>query len=153
VVGVINHVMSDEMYLAVRGEGAFCNGQRLEVSRVATLSDALVATGFPYWIHQRTGLILENVERFLTRCHGVRRAGAAALDLCGVAAGQYDGYWEDTLSSWDICAGALLVREAGGRLTDYDGNEVEIPTAHVVASNGRVHEEMVELVRGRYSVK
>ena len=110
-----------------------------------------MATGFPYWIHKRTGLILENVERFLSRCHGVRRAGAAALDLAGVACGHYDGYWEDTLCSWDVAAGVLLVREAGGRVTDYDGNEVEIPTGHIVASNGRIHDEMVGLVRGRYS--
>lgn len=152
VVGVIYHVMPDEMYSAVLGQGARLNDLPLRVSQAETLQDSLLATGFPYWISRQQEPVLSNLARFLPLAHGIRRAGAASLDLAMVAAGRYDGYWEQSLQSWDVAAGILLVREAGGRVSDYDGHQGAIHDDHLIASNGRIHEAMVDLLRGRYQV-
>ena len=152
VVGVIYHVSPDDMYVAVRDGGATLNGEPLRVSQAETLRSSLLATGFPYWIGRSLEPVLGNLARFLPLAHGIRRAGAASLDLAMVAAGRYDGYWEQSLQSWDVAAGVVLVREAGGQVTTYDGEAVEVPEDHLVASNGRIQDAMVELLRGRYHV-
>lgn len=150
VAGAVYHVMTDEMFWATEGQGAYLNGERIHVSRAERLEETLLATGFPYWVHSSTTTILRNMEPFLKRAHGVRRAGSAALDLAYVACGRFDGYWEEGLNTWDVAAGALLVREAGGRVTDYDGHREVLPTRHIVASNGRIHDAMVGVVAGHY---
>ncbi len=150
VAGVIYHVMLDEMYWAAEGQGAWLNGERIHVSEVSTLTDSMLATGFPYWIHQERETIIANLEAMLVVSQGVRRPGVASLDLASVACGRFDGYWEESLGTWDVAAGIVLVREAGGRVTDYDGAPAALPHRHIVASNGRVHEPMVDIVRGRY---
>ncbi|MSR46513.1 MAG: inositol monophosphatase [Planctomycetes bacterium] len=136
LVGVVHAAALRETYHAVRGGGAFRNGERLAVSRRGELKEALLATGFCY---QRNEVAENNVREFsdlVLRCRDVRRLGSAALDLALVAAGHYDAYWEPWLNSWDIAAGTLLVREAGGRVCDLAGGDAMLRRGDVFASNG-----------------
>jgi myo-inositol-1(or 4)-monophosphatase len=138
----------DELFTAIRGRGAFLNGRPLRVSSQTRLDQAFLATGFPYDIRRSRRNNIDNFARFATRCLAVRRAGAAALDLAYVAAGRFDGFWELKLRPWDIAAASLIVEEAGGRITGLDGHRWRLPVRDVVASNGRVHGEMLEVLRG-----
>lgn len=137
-----------ELFTAERGEGAFVNGQRLAVSVTTSLMDALLVTGFPYDVQIKATTLVALFAAFLERARAVRRLGSAALDLCYVAAGRFDGFWEQTLKPWDVAAGALIVAEAGGRVTGMDGSPFDPVAAHLVASNGLVHDEMLEVIRG-----
>ena len=142
IAGVIYDPSRDEMFAAERGGGARLNGQSIHVSATARLAECLVATGFPshkrhknpniYFYHQLT-----------LRTHGVRRAGSAALDLCCVASGRFDGFWEFNLNPWDTAAGVLLVEEAGGRVTNFSGGSFQLSSRETLASNGLVHEALV----------
>jgi myo-inositol-1(or 4)-monophosphatase len=136
----------DELYTAERGRGAWLNATRLRVSGTATLLDALLVTGFPYSVHEEAEETLGLFGAFISRARAVRRLGSAALDVCYVAAGRTDGFWEQGLSAWDIAAAALLVEEAGGRITDLDGGRFEARTGRLVASNGHVHDEMLSTI-------
>jgi len=152
VAGVVYDPTRDEMFSAALGSGARLNGAPIHVSVTANLGECLFATGFPsqkrhknpniYFYHQLT-----------LRTHGVRRAGSAALDLCNVAAGRFDGFWEFNLNPWDTAAGVLMVEEAGGRVTDFAGGEFQIASRETLASNGRVHDALVhefqEIFAGR----
>ena len=152
VAGVIYDPTRDEMFSAELGSGARLNGQAIHVSATANLGECLVATGFPsqkrhknpniYFYHQIT-----------LRTHGVRRAGSAALDLCNVASGRYDGFWEFNLNPWDTAAGVLMVEEAGGKVTDFSGGQFQIASRETLASNGPVHaallREFKEIMAGR----
>ena len=135
-----------ELFTAERGEGAFVNGTRLRVSATARLIDSLLVTGFPYDVHERLGPLLELFGAFLGQARAVRRLGSAALDLCYVAAGRFDGFWEQHLKPWDVAAGALIVAEAGGRMTGMDGSPFDPVAAHLLASNGRIHDEMLRVI-------
>jgi myo-inositol-1(or 4)-monophosphatase len=142
VAGTIYDPTRDELFVAELGGGARLNGELMRVSSVATLAECLVATGFPshkrhknpniYFYHQLT-----------LRSHGVRRAGSAALDLCCVAAGRFDGFWEFNLNPWDTAAGVLIVEEAGGRVTDFSGGPFQISSRETLASNGLVHHALI----------
>ncbi len=147
VVGVAYDPLRDELYAATKGGGATLNGQPIRVSPLPRLADALLATGFPY--NRRTAEDNNTVrlDHFLRRAQGVRRAGAAVLDLCYVAAGRVEGYWELGVKPWDVAAGILLVQEAGGRVTDFTGARVPIEGDTIVASNGLIHEEMLRVIR------
>ena len=145
-VGAIFDPTRRELFTAERGEGAFLNGMPLQVSKTATILDALLVTGFPYDVHQQLAHLLEMFGGFLGRARAVRRLGSAALDLCYVASGRFDGFWEQHLKPWDVAAGALIVREAGGRITGMDGTPFDPAAAHLVASNGLVHEEMLNVI-------
>jgi myo-inositol-1(or 4)-monophosphatase len=147
-VGAVYDTSRRELFTAVRGEGARLNGQPLAVSETGTLIDALIVTGFPYDVHQKAGDLVALFGAFLSRARAVRRLGSAALDLCYVAAGRFDAFWEQHLKPWDVAAGALIVEEAGGRVTGMDGSPFDAAAAHLVASNGRVHEEMLTVIRG-----
>ncbi|NPA49364.1 MAG: inositol monophosphatase [Thermodesulfobacteria bacterium] len=147
VLGVVYHVMLDELFWAERGKGAFLNGKALKVSRVSSLKDAVLATGFPYGIHEQPDKVVGAFRDFLIKAQGVRRAGAAALDLAYVACGRFDGFWEPLLKPWDTAAGILLVEEAGGRVTNYLGEAYDPFQNHILASNGLIHEEMVPITR------
>jgi myo-inositol-1(or 4)-monophosphatase len=146
VVGVVYNPIAEEMFTAVRGEGAFLNQKRIHVSTIDTLSTSLVATGFP--TNQREqSLNIRYYWEFTLRTHGVRRDGSAALDLASVACGRFDGFWEFGLKSWDTAAGALLVREAGGTVARFASGAPYRPgEPDVVASNGRIHPEMQKLL-------
>lgn len=135
-----------ELFTAERGRGAFLNGSPVRVSSSGALIDALLVTGFPYDVQQRTGEMLALFGGFLETARAVRRLGSAALDLCYVACGRFDGFWEEYLRPWDVSAGALIVAEAGGRVTGMDGSPFDSRAAHLIASNGRVHEAMREVI-------
>ncbi len=136
-----------ELYTAARGVGAFLNGQRLHVSSARELVDAMLVTGFPYDVHRRVDEIVGLFGEFVGRAQAVRRLGSAAIDLCYVAAGRMDGFWETDLKAWDIAAGALLVAEAGGRVTGTDGAPFVSRDGHVLATNGHLHDAMVDVIR------
>ena len=146
-VAVVYDPLLDELFRAVRGDGAWLGDRRLAVSRRDDLGQALLATGFSYDVHRSRE---DNVDRFvqlLKAARGIRRDGSAALDLCYVAAGRLDGYWELKLHAWDVAAGILLVEEAGGRVSDMRGERPPASGAEVVASNGRIHEALLAKLR------
>ena len=136
----------DELFTAERGRGAWLNGQPMRVSGVPELVDALLVTGFPYTVHTDPEETLGLFGRFITRSRAVRRLGSAALDVCYVAAGRMDGFWEQGLGPWDIAAAALLVEEAGGRSSDLDGRPFKVRTGRLLATNGHLHEQMLTTI-------
>jgi len=141
LAGVVAHVRTGERYLAVKGGGAWLGGQRLAVSRVTDPKLSLIGTGFPYSELGQLPLYARQFAAVIEGSGGLRRPGSAALDLCDVAAGRFDGFWELALSPWDVAAGALLVREAGGVITDHDGGaDVVSRRGSVVAGNPAIHE-------------
>ncbi len=144
--GAIYNPVLDEMFTASRGGGAFCNGGPVHVSTADALDASLLSTGFPYDIRTSRNNNLDNFREFALRAQGVRRAGSAALDFCSVAAGRFDGFWEISLHPWDCAAGFLLVREAGGRVSDFSGGEGSIYTPEMIASNGKIHNEMLAVL-------
>ena len=147
VLGLVFNPVMDERFEALDGGGAFLNGSPIRVSRVSRLVDSLVATGFPYSIHEHSETIVQRLHQVLVRAQGIRRLGSAALDLCYLAAGRFDAYWEEGLKPWDTAAASVIVKEAGGRMTDYDGNPFSPYLPTVAASNALVHEAMLEALR------
>ncbi len=146
VAGVVHDPSRLETFSAVRGGGAFLNGEPVAVSKADSLTRSIIATGFPY---DRATSPVNNVAEFdqvVTRVQGIRRGGSAALDLSYVACGRLDGFWELKLKPWDMAAGMLLVQEAGGRITDRHGNATTVYTDSIVATNGRLHEILVGLL-------
>jgi myo-inositol-1(or 4)-monophosphatase len=136
-----------ELFTAERGGGAFLNGRPLHVSSAAALVDAVVVTGFPYDVHRRVDEIVGLFAAFVGQARAVRRLGSAAIDLCYVAAGRMDGFWESDLKPWDIAGGALIVAEAGGRITNMDGSPFGSRRGHVLATNGALHGPMLDVIR------
>ena len=135
--------LRDHTYAAARGCGATLDGAPLRVSTVDRLGDALLLTGFAYDRRERADFYLRYVKAFLETSQGIRRAGAAALDLCHIAAGRADGFWEFHLSPWDVAAGVLIVEEAGGRVTDMGGAPLDVDRPQLLATNGLVHDAMI----------
>ena len=135
-----------ELFTAERGVGAFVNGNRLHVSGTGALIDALLVTGFPYDVHTRSEDLVGLFGAFLGRARAVRRLGSAALDLCYVAAGRFDAFWEQFLKPWDVAAGALILEEAGGRITGMDGAAFDLSAGHLVASNGAIHADALRVI-------
>lgn len=146
-VGAVYDPTRRELFTAERGQGAFLNGTRLEVSSTVSLGDALLVTGFPYDVHTTADELLALFGAFLREARAVRRLGSAALDLCYVAAGRFDSFWEQHLQPWDVAAGALIVAEAGGRISGMDGTPFDADAAHLVASNGGIHDQMLDVIR------
>ncbi len=144
VAGVIYDPLRDEMFSAARGAGATLNGRTISVSKTMTLQESLIATGFPSHKRHRSPNV-HFYQEFTLRSHGVRRAGSAALDLAYIACGRLDGYWEFKLNPWDTSAGVLLVEEAGGRITHFDGSAFTLDSREVFATNGHIHAEMQSL--------
>jgi len=145
-LGVIFHPVMDELFSAVKGQGARLNGRKIAVSARRPLKSCLLATGFPY---DRTRTNENNFDHFIAfqlAARAVRRAGAAALDLAYVAAGRLDGYWECKLNPWDVAAGMLLVREAGGTVTNHGGEPYAVADHRILASNGLIHHEMLHIL-------
>jgi myo-inositol-1(or 4)-monophosphatase len=142
-VGAVFDPTRQELFTAERGVGAWLNGQPLGVSATGTLIDALLVTGFPYTVRSDLDRVLRVFGAFLARARAVRRLGSAAIDLCYVAAGRIDGFWEENLQPWDTMAGALIVQEAGGTVTGVDGSPWDASDRHILASNGALHDEMV----------
>jgi myo-inositol-1(or 4)-monophosphatase len=142
IAGVIYDPTRDELFSAERGKGAHLNGEAIHVSKTHALQESLVATGFPsHKRHKNPNIYF--YHQITLRSHGVRRAGSAALDLCNVASGRFDGFWEFNLNPWDTAAGVLLVEEAGGQVSRFDGARFELDSRETVASNGLIHAELL----------
>ncbi len=152
IAGVVYDPTRDELFTAEQGRGAHLNGKPIHVSKATQLKECLVATGFPsHKRHKNPNIYF--YHQITLRTHGVRRAGSAALDLCNVASGRFDGFWEFNLNPWDTAAGVLIVEEAGGRVSRFDGSPFEIDSRETLASNGLVHDALVhefqEIFAGR----
>jgi myo-inositol-1(or 4)-monophosphatase len=148
VVAAIYDPTRKELFTAERGHGAWLNGSPLRVSSAATLIDSLLCTGFPYNVQRDSEGLVELFGKFLTVSRAVRRLGSAAIDLAYVAAGRLDGFWEHALHPWDVAAGALIVQEAGGRVTNLTGGSYSSRSGNVVASTGLIQGAMVEIIQG-----
>jgi myo-inositol-1(or 4)-monophosphatase len=146
LMGVVYDPMRDEMFSAVKDEGARLDGKALHVSRVDDLNKSLVATGFPYDIRESEVNNIDHFNHFLVRVQAIRRCGSAAMDLCYIACGRFDGFWELKLHPWDVAAGALVVQEAGGRITDFQNREFSVFGSEILATNGLIHDQMVEVL-------
>jgi myo-inositol-1(or 4)-monophosphatase len=147
MLGVVYNPCTQELFEGAKGAGAFLNQRPLTVSRATKLIDSLLATGFPYTVHQNPGDLIKRFGNLTLRGRGVRRMGSAALDLCYVAAGRFAGFWEQDLNPWDTAAGAFLVEEAGGRVTDFEGSPFNPFLKTVVASNSLIHEDLLAALR------
>jgi myo-inositol-1(or 4)-monophosphatase len=146
LLGAVYDPTRDELFTAVAGQGAYLNGARIHVSAVQRLDQALLATGFAYDIRETPANNLDHFARFALRAQGLRRTGTAALDLCYVAAGRFDGFWELKLQPWDMAAGTVILREAGGRVSNFKGGPLSIYDQELVASNGLIHEDMLAVL-------
>lgn len=149
-IGVIYDPSRDEMFAAERGEGALLNDRRISVSNIQDLNSAMLCTGFPYNVRERPNFT-RDFAKFTMESQAVRRDGSAALDLAYLACGRFDGFWEEGLKAWDVAAGVLLIEEAGGTVTDFEGQPLKIDTPKVytpkvLASNGLVHEAMIRVL-------
>jgi myo-inositol-1(or 4)-monophosphatase len=146
VAGAVYDPLRDELFTAERGAGAHLNGRRLHVSRSSNLLRSLLITGFPYDLRDNLTRKLRLFNRFMGEARAIRRDGAAALDLCYVAAGRADGFWEERLQPWDMMAGVVLIEEAGGRVSRFDGSPLGLEADQVLATNGILHDQMLEVL-------
>lgn len=147
VVGAVFDPNRQELFTAERGVGAWLNGAPLRTSSTAALIDAVLVTGFPYDVHRTLDEVIGLFSAYVGEARAVRRLGSAAIDLCWVAAGRMDGFWEERLQPWDTRAGALLVQEAGGQVSGLDGGPWDPAGGHLIASNGHLHQAMVQVAR------
>ncbi|MFQ5450858.1 MAG: inositol monophosphatase family protein [Nitrospinaceae bacterium] len=147
VVGVVYNPSLDELFAAEKGQGATLNSEPISVSAISDLKESLLVTGFTPEVVRSPNNNLKEFSRFLKACQALRRPGSAAIDLCYTAMGRFEGFWEMRLHPWDVAAGVLLVREAGGEVTRLDGSPFSIYDRDVLASNGRVHQDMVRILR------
>ncbi|MCF8262178.1 MAG: inositol monophosphatase [Melioribacteraceae bacterium] len=147
IYGVVYDVMRDVCYSAEKGKGAFANDRKITVNDNDNLNHSLLVTGFPYNISENPSGAFEKFVSFLKVARGVRRLGSAAIDFCYVAEGAFDGFWEVSLNPWDVSAGILIVREAGGMVTDFSMKEINSSSIQFLASNGKIHKSMVEILQ------
>ncbi len=145
-VGIVLNPVSGELFTAVREKGAELNGHPIRVSAQTRLSDSLLVTGFPYDAKACTDPLMTRFERCLSAAQGVRRLGSAAIDLCYVACGRFEGFWEEGLKPWDTAAGALIAREAGGSVTNFSGSHYGIMDKELLATNGHIHKDVLSLL-------
>ena len=148
IYGAVYDPVKEELFTAEKGKGAFINGKAIKTSSTKQLDQSLLCTGFPYDVRDDMDSNILNFRTFLMKAQAVRRDGSAALDLCHTAAGRFDGFWEQKLFPWDVAAGGLLVTEAGGKLTNFTGGNFSIYDKEIVASNGLIHDQMVEALNG-----
>lgn len=147
VVGVIYDPSRDELFAAERGAGATLNGQPIRVSDIATLEKALTVSGFPYDVRERMDEYLPAWREFLKHSQGVRRLGAAAIDMACIASGRMDGFWEHGLNAWDVAAGWVIIEEAGGRVTKLDGSPFDNYSSSLLCTNSLIHDEMLAVLK------
>lgn len=146
-VGVVFDPLRKELFTAQRGKGAWLNGRRIRVTRHRTFNESLLATGFPFRAKEQVDLYLASFRRIFLETGSIRRAGSAAIDLAYVACGRMDGFWEMSLAPWDMAAGALLIREAGGVVTDFSGQDRFLETGHILAGNPSIHRQLLRILR------
>ncbi|MCX7995744.1 MAG: inositol monophosphatase [candidate division WOR-3 bacterium] len=149
VLGVVYDPTRKELFSALKGKGAFLNGKKISVSKTKKLGHSLLVTGFPYDIRESKDNNLNYFARFCLEAQAVRRLGSAALDLCYTACGRFDGYWEIKLAPWDQAAGSLILKEAGGMITDFKGRPFNIYGKEVLGSNGYIHTQMMDVLNRR----
>lgn len=147
IAGVVYDIMQNVIYSAEKGRGAFADSQRIRVTENENLGHSLLVTGFPYSISSNPDNALGKFTSLTMAARGIRRLGSAAIDLCYVAKGVFDGFWEVFLNPWDMCAGKLIVEEAGGLVTDFDGNDIDIYSKRILATNGKIHQPMIEILK------
>ncbi len=147
VLGIVYNPFLEELFEARRGKGSFLNGRSIRVTDTKHLQEALLVTGFPYYVRERPERVLRVFEGMVLRAQGVRRLGSAAIDLCYVAMGRFDGFWEEGLKPWDTAGGLVILEEAGGKVTDYWGNPFDPFSDTLVASNGFIHGELLGAIR------
>lgn len=147
VAGVVYDVAQNIIYSGERGSGAFANDEKIEVSKNSNIAHSVLVTGFPYNIKENPYNALDKFVALTKASRGMRRLGSAAIDFCYVAKGVFDGFWEVYLNPWDICAGKLIVEEAGGLVTDFEGNQININSKQILATNGKIHSNMVEILQ------
>lgn len=144
---VIYDPVHNELFSAIKGSGAYLNNKKIKVSATSNLSKSILATGFPYARTKKRNSNLPEFSSFLFKVRGIRRLGSAALDLCYVACGRLDGFWEKGLKAWDISAGGLIVKEAGGKVSNFYSNNWDNTRGDIVASNGLIHEQMLDIIK------
>ena len=147
ILGVVYDPSLDELFTAEKGKGAWLNKNRIEVSKTTKLIESLLVTGFAYDVNERPEPSVSHFRNFLAEAQAIRRLGSAALDLCYVAAGRFDGFWEGVIRPWDMAAGVLIVTEAGGKWTDFRGVPSNVYKEEMLATNGLIHEQMVEVLK------
>jgi myo-inositol-1(or 4)-monophosphatase len=148
IMGAVYNPLINEFYFAKKGEGAFLNDKKISVSRKTTVIESCLVTGFPYTYLNMPNGPLQVFEKLIREGIPVRRLGSAAIDLCWVAAGRFDGFYEHKLQAWDSAAGFLMVEEAGGKVTDYKGVNYSVYQPHLLATNGHIHEELLAIING-----
>jgi myo-inositol-1(or 4)-monophosphatase len=151
ISGVIYAPVTQEIFIAEKNKGAWLNGKRIKVSKIQDTIRALTVTGFPYNINKNKTRVMKNFENVILKAQGVRRLGSAALDMAYVAAGRFDFFWEEGLKPWDVAAGSLIVEEAGGIVSDYNGAMSSIFNETLVASNGLIHKEVLKIINNDYN--
>jgi len=147
ILGVVYDPSLDELFTAEKGKGAWLNKKRIEVSKTTKLIESLIVTGFSYDVNERPEPAITHFRNFLAEAQAIRRLGSAALDLCYVASGRFDGFWEGVIRPWDMAAGVLIVIEAGGTWTDFRGFPSSVYKEEILATNGLVHEQMVGVLK------
>lgn len=148
-VGIVFNPINGELFTATMGQGAQLNHRPIEVSSSSIIEESLLVTGFPYNLHHTISDLMQRFQSTLYACQGIRRLGSAALDLCYVACGRFDGFWEENLNPWDTAAGVLITQEAGGRVTDFEGSPYHPEGKQILATNGPIHPDMIALLRLR----
>jgi myo-inositol-1(or 4)-monophosphatase len=149
-LGLIYNPVSGEKFFAEAGKGAYLGEKKISVSKVSSLKDGLLVTGFPYGAKDNMDRCIDHFNNFIKFGLPIRRLGSAALDMCYVASGRFDGFWEVSLNPWDVAAGYLILKEAGGKLTDFTGNKYSIYNKQILATNGKIHDEMLEVLAQAY---
>ncbi len=145
--GVVYDPMREEIFTGIKDKGAYLNGKKIKVSEVNDLNRSLLATGFPYDLRESAENNIAHFNHFLTRVQAIRRCGSAAIDLCYVACGRFDGFWELKLKPWDVAAAALIVQEAGGQLSDFQDREFSIFSQETLGTNGLIHRQMLDVLQ------
>lgn len=149
ILGVVYNPMLNELFTAEKGKGAYLNNKKIKVSDIKELAKSLLATGFPYDIRTSEQNNIANFARFSVKAQAIRRAGSAALDMCYVACGRFDGFWELKLKPWDTAAAMLIVNEAGGMVADFKGNPFSFDSGETLASNGLIHADMINILQNK----
>jgi len=147
IFGATYDVKRDELFYASKNNGSYLNKKKIYVSNTNKLKKALLTTGFPYYIWKKPKRVIKILKNILTHAQGVRRLGAATIDLCWLACGRIDGFWEEGLKIWDTAAGKIIIEEAGGKVTDYSGKNFTLKANTIVASNGFLHKEIVKFTK------
>jgi myo-inositol-1(or 4)-monophosphatase len=152
IVGVVFDPIKNEMFTGEKNKGAFLNNKKIKVSNTKLLKNSILATGFAYDCFTNPNNNTKQISAFVPLTSGIRRFGGAALDICYVAAGRFDGYWERNIKPWDLVAGIIILKEAGGKITDYGNKKIEVQNIdQVIASNGKIHQEMYDVIKKSYA--